>query len=398
MFLDFFYLLRARGLSVSLNEWMSLMEALDLGLAESSLLSFYHLCRSLLVKSEADYDKFDSVFAEYFRGIESPEDLPEEFWRWLNQGNRERSLEDRPMPEEALLELEALLKRFQERLEEQKEQHDGGNYWIGTGGTSRMGYGGYNNQGIRTGGTGRHRSAVQVAGERHFKDFRQDNILDTRQFQLAFRKLRQFSARVEGAKTELNLDATIEATGNNGGNLKLVFDKPRKNTIKLLLLFDSDGSMTPYSLLCSRLFQAVSKSSHFKDLKVYYFHNCIYDHLYTTPTCRKGDWVNTDWVLSNLDSEYKLILVGDGTMAPSELLSPGGNSVMSLYNQEPGLAWLHKLKKRYKKQVWLNPIPREDWDFVYGSYTLGLIRDVFPMFELTVDGLDEGIKKLLVRT
>lgn len=397
MFLEFFYLLRTRGLAVSLNEWLSLIEALDLGLAECSLLGFYHLCRSILIKSEADYDKFDAVFAEYFRGIQSPEDLPEEFWKWLNEDPRERDINDKPMPEEALMELEDLLKRFHERIQEQKEQHNGGNYWIGTGGTSRMGHGGYNNQGIRTGGVSRHKSALQVAGERNFKDFRQDNILDIRQFQMAFRKLRQFSARVEAAKTVLDVEGTIDETCNNAGNLKLVFDKPRKNTIKLLLLFDSDGSMMPYGRLCSQLFQAVSKSSHFKDLKVYYFHNCIYEHLYTTPYCRKGEWVNTDWVLSNLDSEYKVIFVGDGTMAPSELLRRGGNSFIGLYNDEPGMDWLKKFKRRYKKQIWLNPIPKEDWDYVYGSYTIDMIKEVFPMFELTIDGLDAGIKRLLVR-
>nr|WP_315021909.1 VWA containing CoxE family protein [uncultured Aminipila sp.] len=397
MFLDFFYLLRARGLAVSLNEWLSLIEALNLGLAECSLLGFYHLCRSILIKSEADYDKFDAVFAEYFRGIESPHDLPEEFWKWLNQDTKERGINDKPMPEEALMELEDLLKRFHERIEEQKEQHNGGNYWIGTGGTSRMGHGGYNNQGIRTGGTSRHKSAVQIAGERNFKDFRQDNILDIRQFQMAFRKLRQFSARVEEAKTVLDVEGTIDETCNNAGNLKLVFDKPRKNTIKLLLLFDSDGSMMPYGRLCNQLFQAVSKSSHFKDLKVYYFHNCVYEHLYTTPYCRKGEWINAEWVLSNLDSEYKVIFVGDGTMAPSELLRPGGNSVIGLYNEEPGIEWLKKFKKPYKKQIWLNPIPRDDWDYVYGSYTIDIIKEVFPMFELTIDGLDAGIKRLLVR-
>lgn len=397
MFLEFFYLLRARGLAVSLNEWLSLIEALNLGLAECSLLGFYHLCRSILIKSEADYDKFDAVFAEYFRGIKSPEDLPEEFWKWLSMETRERDINDKPMPEEALMELEDLLKRFHERIQEQKEQHNGGNYWIGTGGTSRMGHGGYNNQGIRTGGVSRHKSAVQIAGERNFKDFRQDNILDIRQFQMAFRKLRQFSARVEEAKTVLDVEGTIDETCNNAGNLKLVFDKPRKNTIKLLLLFDSDGSMMPYGRLCNQLFQAVSKSSHFKDLKVYYFHNCIYEHLYTTPYCRKGEWVSTDWVLSNLDSEYKVIFVGDGTMAPSELLRPGGNSVIGLYNEEPGMDWLKKFKRRYKKQIWLNPIPKEDWDFVYGSYTIEIIKKVFPMFELTIDGLDAGIKRLLVR-
>ncbi|HZK62459.1 MAG TPA: VWA domain-containing protein, partial [Anaerovoracaceae bacterium] len=313
MFLDFFYLLRARGLQVSLNEWLSLVEALDKGLIGSSLIEFYYLCRSILIKSETEYDKFDQIFAEYFQGIQSPEDLPADFWDWLNNDVKLRDIDDKTVLDKFQVELEELLKRFKERMEEQKERHDGGNYWIGTGGTSTMGHSGYNPAGIRVGSEGRHKTAVQVAGERKFKDFRQDNVLDIRQFQMAFRKLRQYSARMESAKTELDIDATIDETCNNAGMLRLVYDKPRKNTIKLLILFDSDGSMTAYSALCNRLFQAVSKSSHFKDLKAYYFHNCVYDHLFTTPYCRKGDWVDTEWVLSNLNSEYKVIFVGDGT-------------------------------------------------------------------------------------
>ncbi|MBV5342089.1 VWA containing CoxE family protein, partial [bacterium] len=198
MFLQFFYLLRAKGLSVTLNEWLTLIEAMDKGLAGSSLTGFYHLCKSILVKSETEFDKFDAVFAEYFRGISTPEDLPDEFWKWLNEDVRERDINDKTVMDDFLLELDELLKRFQERMEEQKERHDGGNYWIGTGGTSTMGHSGYNERGIRAGGESRHKSAVQVAGERHFKDFRQDTILDIRQFQVAFRKLRQYSSRMEG--------------------------------------------------------------------------------------------------------------------------------------------------------------------------------------------------------
>jgi len=397
MFLDFFYLLRRRGLDISFNEWLTLIEALDKGLCNSSLLTFYHLCRNILIKSEADYDKFDMIFAEYFQGIETPEDLPSEFWDWLNEDIKVRDINDKNMLDDFVLELDELLQRFKERMEEQKERHDGGNYWIGTGGTSTMGHSGYHERGIRVGGEGRHKTAVQVAGERNFKDFRQDTILDLRQFQMAFRKLRQYSSRVDGAKTELDIDATINETCDNAGNLKLVFDKPRKNTVKLLLLFDSDGSMLPYSRLCSQLFQAVSKSNHFKDVKVYYFHNCIYEHLYTSPNCRRGDWVETDWVLSNLDSEYKVIFVGDAAMAPSELFRKGGNSFIGLYNEEIGIDWLNKFKRRYKKQIWFNPIPQAEWDYTYGYQTLQEIKAVFPMFELTLDGLEAGIKKLLVR-
>ena len=396
MFITFFYLLRGKGLKVSLNEWLSLIEALDKGLCNASLMNFYHLCRIILVKSEADYDKFDMAFAEYFQGIKTPEDIPEEFWKWLNDDIKIRDINDKNMLDDFVLELAELQKRFKERIEEQKEKHDGGNYWIGTGGTSTMGYNGYHERGIRVGGEGRHKTAVQIAGERNFRDFRQDNILDIRQFQMAFRKLRQFSSRIDGAKTELDIEATIDETCDNAGNLKLVWERPRKNTVKLLLLFDSDGSMMPYSRLCSQLFQAVNKSNHFKDLKVYYFHNCIYEHLYTDPHCRRGQWVDTEWVLSNLSSEYKVIFVGDGTMAPSELMSKGGNCYIGLYNEIPGIDWLKRFKNKYPKHVWLNPIYEEEWENTYGSKTIMKLGELFPMFELTLDGLEAGIKKLLV--
>ncbi len=397
MFLEFFYLLRARGLKVSINEWMTLIEALDKGFANSSLTGFYNLCKSILIIHEADYDKLDAVFAEYFCGIETPEDIPQEFLDWLSKDARERDINDKKLSEETILELEELLKMFEERKEEQKERHDGGNYWIGTGGTSKMGHGGYNNQGIRVGGPGRHKSAVQVAGERHFKDFREDEILNLRQFQMAFRKLRQYSSRVDTAKTELDIDGTIDATSDNGGLLEIVYDKPRKNTVKLLLLIDSDGSMLRFASLCNTLFQAVSKSTHFKDLKVYYFHNCIYDHLYTTPYCRRGDWIDTKWALSNLDSEYKVIFVGDAAMAPSELFRVGGNSYIGLFNEELGIDWLKKFDKKYKKKIWLNPIKEESWEYAYGSHTIGVIKDLFPMYPMTLEGLDRGIKRLLVK-
>lgn len=397
MFLEFFYLLRARGLKVSINEWMVLMEAMDMDLAGSSLTGFYHLCKSILVKTEADYDKLDSVFAEYFGGIETPEDLPEKFWEWLSTDELERDLNDKGLDDAAAKDLDELMKMFHERIEEQKEKHHGGNYWIGTGGTSTMGRGGYNKAGIRVGGEGRHRSAVQVAGERHFKDFREDTVLDIRQFQMAFRKLRQYSSRVDSAKTELDIDKTVDETSDNAGMLTLAYEKPRKNTVKILLLIDSDGSMLRYSELCNRLFQALRKSNHFKDLKVYFFHNCIYDNLYNTPYCRRGDWTDTEWVLKNLDSEYKVIFVGDAAMAPSELFRKGGNAYVGMYNDELGIEWLNKFKKRYKKKIWLNPIPKSDWEYAYGSRTIHEVGNVFSMYELTLDGLEKGIKKLLVK-
>lgn len=398
MFLEFFYLLRARGLEVSINEWMALVEALDKGLAKSSLTSFYYLCRSILIKSEADYDKFDEVFAAYFKNVQTPDELPDEVWKWLADEEEERALDDKGDEWSYIhRELQELLDLMDERLEEQKEKHHGGTYWVGTGGTSTMGRGGYNTQGIRVGGKSRHKTALQIAGERNFKDFREDKVLDIRQFQMAFRKLRQFSTRMDVEKTELDIDQTIDKTCEHAGMLNLVYEKPRKNTVKILLLIDSDGSMLMYSRLVNKLFQAISKANHFKDLKVYYFHNCVYDHLYTNPYCRYGEWVDTQWVLNNLDSEYKVIFVGDGTMAPSELHSRYGNSYYSLRNEEPGINWLMRIKRKFKKQIWLNPIRESEWEWVYGHKTLQDIKKIFPMFELTLDGLDRAIKKLLTR-
>jgi len=396
MFITFFYLLRARGLKVSLNEWLILIEALDKGLCGASLIDFYQLCRSILVKSEADYDKFDMAFAEYFKGIETPADIPEQIWQWLEESAERPDNQDAIYNDFAKLGLEDLQRMLKERIEEQKEKHNGGNYWVGTGGTSVFGHGGYNPQGIRVGGEGRHKTALQVAQERHFRDFRQDNIIDTRQFQIAFKKLRQFSSRLDGAKTELDIDETVNETCDNAGRLELVWERPRQNMVKVLLLFDSDGSMMPYSRMCSALFQAVNRSNHFKDLKVFYFHNCIYEHLYTDPYCRRGQWVDTDWVLKNLNSEYKVIFVGDAAMAPTELMSRGGNTYVGLYNEIPGKDWLMRFKNQYPKQIWLNPIPKHDWEDAYGNFTIQKIGEIFPMFELTIEGIEMGIKKLLV--
>jgi uncharacterized protein len=396
MFIDFFYLLRKRGLKVSINEWMSLIDALDQGLAKSSLISFYYLCRAVLIKSESDYDKFDMAFAEYFKGIKSVEEIPDEIWQWLEKEVKIPENLQQFMANAQSFDFEELQKMLEDRLKNQHEEHNGGSQWIGTGGTSPFGHGGYNPAGIRIGGQSTHRSAVQVAGERNFKDFRNDNMLDIRNFQMAFRKLRQFSSKIDGAKTELNIDNTIQKTCDNAGRLELVFDRPRKNTVKVLILFDSDGSMLPYSQLCSRLFQAAHQSNHFKDLKVYYFHNCVYEHLYTGPACRRGEWIDTEWVFKNLDEEYKVIFIGDAAMASSELLSVGGNNSRSLWNDEPGIKWLQRFKTKYKKCVWLNPIPERDWHYTYGNYTIEIIGQLLPMYELSIDGLDAAIKKLLV--
>ena len=213
---------------------------------------------------------------------------------------------------------------------------------------------------------------------------------------MGLRYLRQFSSRVDAERTELDVEATVQETCDNAGMLSLVYEKPRQNTVKVLLLFDSDGSMTPYAKMCSMLFQAANKSNHFKDIKTFYFHNCIYDHLYETPHCRWGDWIETEWIFRNLSSDYKVIIVGDASMAPSELMSRGGSSYYSHYNEIPGIEWLERIKRHFSHVVWPNPIKETHWAYDYGCCTIERVGSVFPMFELSLEGLENAIKKLLV--
>lgn len=397
MFTEFYYVLKANGVPVAMNEWYALLDALEMGLAGSSLTSFYHLCRAVLVKTEAHYDRFDLAFAQYFQGVETPEDLPESIWDWLDKNLPSMEITDEMRRNHKQLDLETLKKMLEERLAEQTEEHHGGNHWIGTGGTSPFGHSGYHPGGIRIGGDSRNKSAVKVAGERQFRDFRNDTVIDTRQFQLALRKLRQFTTRLEGARTELDIDGTVQATSKNAGRLEIIWERPRENAIKVLLVMDSGGSMFPYTRLCNQLFAAANRSKHFKDLQVYYFHNAIYDLLYLDPRCRASNSVETNYILRNLDSDYRVLLVGDASMAPTELIAKGGIIDWGQFNEEPGIVWMKKFKQRFEASIWLNPIPARYWEISEGAVTIKMIRDVFPMFELTVEGLDMAVKKLRAR-
>ena len=394
MFTDFFYLLRLRGLKVSPQEWQTLLRGLELNLHGSSLTGFYYLARAVLVHTEADFDRFDQVFLEYFKNIQTFEELPKELEDWLSKPIDPIEYDPAKLTNQGL-DIETIRQMLEERIRQQTERHDGGTHWVGTGGASPFGNSGYYPGGIRVGGEGRNRSALQVAGERNFKDFREDSVLETRQFQMAFRRLRQFSALEEGPKDELQLEDTIKETGDNAGRLRLVFGRPRRNTVKLLMLFDSGGSMWGYSNLCANLFKAVSKESKFKDLKTYYFHNCFYDYLYTSPGCHHANSVETEWVLSQLGEDYKVIVVGDGAMAPYELLSPGGCSDYYSYNKEPGIEWIEKFTRRYRKMIWLNPVRPAYWESGYGSETIRLIKNKVSMYPLTLEGLQDGLKYLM---
>ncbi len=397
MFGKFFYTLKAKGLHVTLTEWLTLQEALSQGLCNSSLTDFYHISKMILVKSETEFDKFDMAFDEVFKGVQSENEISKNMLRWLDKSDMidEQHEEMRHVMNEETIQVdkEDVEQKFKDRLRDQDSEHNGGSFWIGTMGKTSFGNTGGNMGGIRVGGSTGYQSAFQVIGARKYRDFRDDRILDNRQFQVALRKLRQFSSRLDIPKTELDIDGTIDKTCNNGGCLQIVMERPRKNAVKLLLLMDSGGTMIPYSSLLNELFQSVHRSNHYKDVKTYYFHNCIYSKLYKTPECENGDWIDTEWMFRNLDSDYKVIIVGDAAMAPEELYSTTGN-YRGPNGGLSGMEWLQLMKRHYKKIVWMNPKMAPGHAPWREAETA--IKGMFPMYKLTVDGLNRAMVKLMV--
>lgn len=388
MFVNFFFLLRHRGIDVSFTEFLTLLDALKKGHASVNLNVFYSLARSILIKKVEHYDLYDRIFAEFFKDMEFPADLlPElqnELWDWLKDPKSFENLGDRNGD---LYDLEALRKMFQERLQEQDERHDGGNKWIGTGGTSPFGHGGKNPAGIRLGGPGRNRSAVQIAMDRRFQNLRSDLVLDVRQFSSALRRLRVLSK--DGQVEELDVEKTIDKTAQNAGEIEFVFSQPRKNQVKLLLLCDVGGSMNPYSRLTSLLFSAAHQAQHFKQFKSYYFHNCVYENLYTD--MHRRETLDTKEILKNIDSSWRCIIVGDAAMAPYELMESGGVIDYFSHNNESGMIWLQRILEKIPRTVWLNPDPIRYWST---SYTVSVIRELFPMFPLSLTGIEDAIAEL----
>lgn len=399
MFTKFFYTCRAKGLRIALTEWLTLQEALEKGLAGSSLTEFYYLARMILVKSETDFDKFDMAFEEVFKGIQSDNEVTKAMLRWLDKSELIEMVDEedrfRMNEQDGLfhdLDKDEVEAKFKERLRDQDSEHNGGSFWIGSMGKTSFGNAGGNMGGIRVGGQTGYQSAFQVIGARKYRDFRDDRVLENRQFQLALRKLRQFSTKLDIPKTELDINGTIDKTCNNGGCLQIVMERPRKNAVKLLLLMDSGGTMIPYSSLLNDLFQSVNKSNHYKDVKVYYFHNCIYSKLYKTPECENGEWIDTEWMFRNLDSDYKVIIVGDAAMAPEELYSTTGN-YRGPNGGLSGYEWLQLMKRHYKKIVWLNPKMAPGHAPWREAETA--VKAMFPMYKLTVDGLNRAMLKLI---
>ncbi len=392
MFTEFFYTLKRKGVPVTLTEWMTLMQALSNGYI-SNLEEFYFLARAILVKSETFFDPYDLAFQEYFKGIETPDAIRDEILDWLKNPDNVASIEELFTAEERAQfdewDLDELMKELEKRMAEQTEQHDGGGYWIGRGGTSPFGNGGRNPAGIRIGGQSRGRGAVQVAEKRKYKNYRSDLVLDVRQIKVALRGLRQLG-RI-GPEEELDIEGTIDATARNAGDIDLKWIRSRINSTKLILMMDTGGSMIPYARVCSRLFTAAHSVSHFKDFKYYYFHNCVYDSVYQDIEQEEG--IPTEWLFRNFSPDYKIVMVGDARMATSELTHRYGAIYYYERNELPGIYRLQQIANHFTHCVWLNPEDERFWQHP----SVQMISQVFPMKQLTLEGLGEAIKILNVK-
>lgn len=387
MFVNFIYRLRSLNVPVGVGEAVTLADAMSRGLHDNTLDGFYQLARALLIHHEAHLDAFDQAFlAEFAGGAMPAPEITDELRDWLDEAAamRDRNLDDEPeVLSEA--ELDELKRRFEERLREQTERHDGGNYWIGTGGTSPFGQSGFARTGISTGSSGGGRAAIRAADARQYRGYRSDVSIDIRQFEVALRRLRAFVR--EGAMRELDIEATIAATAANAGEIDIVTRPPSRPNTHVILMIDVGGSMYPYSELMSKLFSATKKSTHFKDLRTYYFHNLMYGRVFETDRFSDPVWLHE--LMRQCDSRYKLIIVGDAYMAPYELwhastLSPNESVRYS------GLDCVRMLAEHYRDSVWLNPEPVGRWP---GS-TIEAIGENIDMYPMTIDGLTEAMKQL----
>lgn len=387
MFINFFFNLKSRGVPVSLHEWITLHHALAMNLNDSSLTSFYNIARAILVKNEIFFDRYDMAFLDTFDGIETTDEMLEQILAGLKKV-KELHLTEEEKRQIEQLNLDEVLKNFEEQLKQgHYKNHVGGNRAIGTGGRSTQGAWGYNPAGIRIGqGESRHRSAVQIAEKRTFKNYSSDITLDTRQMRVALSHLR--SLLPIGAGERLDLKKTIDETCKNAGEIELVWETKEKKSSKVMLMMDVGGSMTPFSELVERLFSAAS--SQISKFKHFYFHNCFYQDLWTDMERNKS--IPTMDMIKSEDSDYKVIIVGDAEMAPSELTWVNGAIDYWYYNDTPGIVWMQRIKEKFKDIIWVNPLPKRNWEYVH---SIRMVRDIFPMFELTLDGLDEGVKFLM---
>jgi uncharacterized protein len=398
MLIDFFYTLRSAKLPVSVKEYLVLLEALKEGVVGPNGQSddgsgykiddFYYLSRTALVKDEKHYDKFDRAFAAYFKGVEMVADFTKEIpLDWLRK-NLELQLSPEELAKIEKMGWDELMETLKKRFEEQKERHEGGSKWIGTGGTSPFGAYGQNPQGIRIGqDKGRNKSAVKVWDQRAYKDYDDTQELGTRNIKIALRRLRKFAR--EGAHDELDLDDTIRSTAANAGWLDIKMVPERHNNVKVLLLMDVGGTMDEHIHRVEEMFSA--SKSEFKHLEFYYFHNCVYDFMWKNNRRRFAEKFATQDIIRKYNKDYKLIFIGDATMSPYEILQPGGS--VEYNNEEAGVEWLQRLTQAFPKFAWINPEPQGVWQY---RQSIGIMQQIMGqrMYPLTVKGLEEAMRLL----
>jgi uncharacterized protein len=398
MLIDFFYTLRSAKLPVSVKEYLVLLEALKEGVVGPNGQSddgsgykiddFYYLSRTALVKDEKHYDKFDRAFAAYFKGVEMVADFTKDIpLDWLRK-NLELQLSPEELAKIEKMGWDELMETLKKRFEEQKERHEGGNKWIGTGGTSPFGAYGQNPQGIRIGqDKGRNKSAVKVWDQRAYKDYDDTQELGTRNIKIALRRLRKFAR--EGAHDELDLDDTIRSTAANAGWLDIKMVPERHNNVKVLLLMDVGGTMDEHISRVEEMFSA--SKSEFKHLEFYYFHNCVYDFMWKNNRRRYAEKFATQDIIRKYNKDYKLIFIGDATMSPYEILQPGGS--VEYNNEEAGVEWLQRLTQAFPKFAWINPEPQGVWQY---RQSIGIMQQIMGqrMYPLTVKGLEEAMRLL----
>ncbi len=393
MFINLFYTLRTYGVPVSTRELLDLYALLETGIVFADREQFYELIRLCMVKDEKYFDKFDRAMADYFEGIDTLDidelmaklgNIPKEWLELKLDPNNLTEAERRLLKKYGSL--EALMKALEERLKEQKERHQGGNKWVGTGGSSPFGAYGDHPEGIRVGGESRKRSAVKVWEQRKYRDLDTDNQLETRSMQMALRKLRKFAR--DGAADELDIGSTIKKTAQTG-MLDVQLRPERRNRVKVLMLFDIGGSMDSYIEACERLFAAAKNE--FKTLEFFYFHNCVYEYVWTENARRNASAVPTLDVLHKYGSDYRVIFVGDAAMSPYELLSVGGS--VEYMSQDTGQAWLKRITNHFDKVAWLNPETQSYWRY---TQTIGLIKDIMQghMYPMTLHGIEDMTKYL----
>jgi uncharacterized protein len=389
VFQRFFTELRAARVPVSLKEYLVLIEALEKDAIPPDVQDFYYLSRAALVKDERHLDKFDRVFGHVFKGLENTADtinaqIPAE---WLQALTQKFLTDEEKAQIEALGGWDKLMETLQKRLEEQKERHEGGSKWIGAGGTSPYGNGGFNPEGVRIGGEGGQRKAVKVWDKREYKNLDDSVELGVRNIKVALRRLRKFART--GAPDELDLDGTIKTSARQG-YLDIVLRPERRNAVKVLLLLDIGGSMDSHIKLCEELFSAAR--TEFKSLEFFYFHNCLYESVWKDNRRRHDEKTATWDMLHKFPSDYRIVFVGDATMSPYEVTYPGGS--VEHWNEEPGALWLQRVAETYERVVWLNPTPRAHWDH---TPSIQVIREIIGhqrMFPLSIEGLDGAMREL----